>query len=91
MKEILESKNLKKMVKNMKILHPTDLNEIPKEELKVFQLEYENLISELLQETSEENQKFINKDKLLKLILSLRFNGFQSGVYLHLSIFNHSW
>jgi hypothetical protein len=87
----LETKNLKKMLKHLEILHPTELSVVPKEELQVFELEYQNLISEMLETTSEENKKILNKEKLLKLILSLRFNGFQSGIYLHLSIFNHSW
>jgi hypothetical protein len=91
LKEILETKNLKKMLKHLEILHPTELSVVPKEELQVFELEYESLISEMLETTSEENKKLLSKEKLLKLILSLRFNGFQSGIYLHLSIFNHSW
>ena len=70
---------------HFKNLHPVDLrSDVPQLEVEKIRKKYSSSVAKLSQSSS------IPPENILRLLMTLICNGFNSGVYGYLSIFNHS-
>lgn len=90
LEEIFKHKDYKNIIYQLSFLHPISLDHLEKQELIDFRVEHKDIVDKIYGGLSEGQKKDYSKDDVLKIALELRFNGFSSGIYLHLSIFNHS-
>lgn len=88
--EIFKHKDYKNIIQQLSFLHPIILDHLEKQELINFRLEHDEIMNRIYDSLTETQKKEYIKDDILKIALQLRFNGFSSGIYIHLSIFNHS-
>lgn len=66
-------------------LHPRRVNDVPVEEFRQAEEKYRELSPALKAELSA-----AERDEVMRLYLVLQHNGFQSGLYWHLCMINHS-
>lgn len=66
-------------------LHPRHVGDVPVEEFRQVEEKYRELSPALKAELS-----VVERDEVLRLYLVMQHNGFQSGLYWHLCMINHS-
>lgn len=87
--ELFNRSDLSLILGPLGLLHPISLDHLEKKELESFRKEQDEMVSNVWKNINDKNQRLVDRDAILRLGLALRFNGFSSGIYLHLSIFNH--
>jgi hypothetical protein len=89
LKEICSRDDLATQLRPFSILHPISFSHLEKSELEAFILEYDEMVNRVFEFIPKKNQSIVNREVIMRIGLALRFNGFSSGIYLFLSIFNH--
>ncbi|CAM9611814.1 unnamed protein product, partial [Heterosigma akashiwo] len=82
-----EARTREQKMENLSHLTPRNLEEVPPGMIPTACKEYEEEIQSLLEEFAPTG---ITREALILLLLRFQCNGFSSGVYLHLCIFNHA-
>lgn len=78
------------IMENIKYLHPQSLHDITQEHLTFIKNRSAKLLSEMQTNTIAIDLNLNEADTLYRVICALHFNGFTTGVYLHLAMVNHS-
>eukprot|EP01135_Chromosphaera_perkinsii_P004726 Nk52_evm37s294 gene=Nk52_evmTU37s294 len=72
-------------------LHPVCLEHVPPEHVDALKKKHKGIISDFLRRFAVLcDKKLLSEDVIVRLLFALQYNGFSSGIYLHLAIFNHS-
>lgn len=82
------SEGISMVLKEVSHLHPVNLSDVPPDVLQRVKEDNAKDIKIFLEEWSELSE--LTEEVLLRLLLVYQYNAFASGLYLHLSIFNHS-
>lgn len=98
---ILNQPNAQKIIHDLEDFHPTKLAvdkfDVGNQQVRGMVEMLERKLEDEFQPILSVAENFQNRDlspvtlrDLIRILLALRYNGFQSGVYLHLAMINHS-
>jgi hypothetical protein len=81
---------VKHTITDMRILHPRSVDEIDPDNLLSLKKMYQWLFKQVCASETAKAVGLDNADEFIRLVCSLHFNGFATGIYLHLAMINHS-
>jgi hypothetical protein len=93
---VLQSQHRADMLQQCAQLCPQTLDELPCEMVQQMRSTHAATLERLSQIDAEacaasETKAKLPADNLLRLLLAMQMNAFQSGLYLQLAMINHSW
>jgi hypothetical protein len=78
------------VLRDLRALHPRQLGEVDAEHLARLRKMYQGLYREVSAQAVARATGLEDPDEFLRLVCAFHFNGFATGIYVHLAMINHS-